>query len=684
MKKLINFILVFSFVFLLTIISVSAETIESSNVSNSTYIIGTHMFTRSTSEGYNGVLTTEHIMLAAKTIEGNSLNDMVIYYKNARGKWTNALTQREVSVPSTFEIDYTNMGVVAVATPSISFSNVSTEYGNKTVYLVIENAEKNAKFEIYGADAMDGEYKLIDTISETNYNMVVALGQNLHVKVRTVKELNNKTSYSEFSNIINLDNSFAEFTAKWWIGEYDNNSATNDYHVVLDGNAPGFEIYYSDSKDGEYLFYEKVLGSETYVNIPVGRTYYFKVRTINEFNNKVYTSEFTDAILRGSWLDLNVTYNIINEHGDRTYIIELEDWYDFDGIEVYKCEEECVLINDSEINQFKVNLLIGEEARYRIIAYKYVGNQKEYYYSYYSTLNNTLKSSFSSIDDRLGTTDNNYETQKYELKVEELGYADGIEVWRSISPDGEYELLDSVEGDTLIIEIPSTITYYYRVRLYKNYNDKIIYSQFDEPIKITNEFLPTVVFTEVKEQLEDGTIKYTISTDDLKGADGILIKYGYCPYEDSCTNLNTKRIYDSSYTFEVLRGYNYSVTVRTFKDGGYESREYETESIANIISYPEHQVTYSGKVDGYDIFNIEVTNLGYDDGIGVFSATDDNYENLTLIENLEGNVVTIKVDDSTDIQYYALKIYNKNGDEYVYGSLSGFSKDFLLSHIPLN
>jgi len=97
MKKLINFILVFSFVFLLTIISVSAETIESSNVSNSTYIIGTHMFTRSTSEGYNGVLTTEHIMLAAKTIEGNSLNDMVIYYKNARGKWTNALTQREVS-----------------------------------------------------------------------------------------------------------------------------------------------------------------------------------------------------------------------------------------------------------------------------------------------------------------------------------------------------------------------------------------------------------------------------------------------------------------------------------------------------------------------------------------------------------------------------------------------------------
>ena len=106
MKK-IKYI-VFSLILLLPVLSLSAQTIKKDDVPVGTYVIGTHMFTRevNTETGYEGKLTTELIMLASKTIEGNNLEDMVILYKNPRGKWINAMSAESVEVSDTFNIEY--------------------------------------------------------------------------------------------------------------------------------------------------------------------------------------------------------------------------------------------------------------------------------------------------------------------------------------------------------------------------------------------------------------------------------------------------------------------------------------------------------------------------------------------------------------------------------------------------
>ena len=98
---------------------VKAADIVKDDVPNSTYVIGTHMFTRDKNEetGYNGQLTTKNIMLAAKTIKGDTVNDMVIYYKNPRGKWTDPLTGSETQVPDKFEINYKNLALEDVKAP---------------------------------------------------------------------------------------------------------------------------------------------------------------------------------------------------------------------------------------------------------------------------------------------------------------------------------------------------------------------------------------------------------------------------------------------------------------------------------------------------------------------------------------------------------------------------------------
>ena len=88
---------------------VNALEVAKDDVDANTYIIGNSMFSRNPSQTYGGVLTTQHIMLAAKTIEGTDIADMVIYYKNARGVWVNAINNDEVTPPATFTIRNSDM-----------------------------------------------------------------------------------------------------------------------------------------------------------------------------------------------------------------------------------------------------------------------------------------------------------------------------------------------------------------------------------------------------------------------------------------------------------------------------------------------------------------------------------------------------------------------------------------------
>lgn len=94
-------------------LNVNAKEINTSDIEPRTYVIGTHEFSGNTT------LTTEHIMLASKTIEGNTLNDMKIYYKNPRGNWINGLTGESIEVPEKLNIEYIDT-IKFLQTPELS------------------------------------------------------------------------------------------------------------------------------------------------------------------------------------------------------------------------------------------------------------------------------------------------------------------------------------------------------------------------------------------------------------------------------------------------------------------------------------------------------------------------------------------------------------------------------------
>ena len=55
--------------------------IKPNDIENNTYIIGDYSFNRDATEHYHGVLTTNYIMLASRSIESDNPDDMIIYYK---------------------------------------------------------------------------------------------------------------------------------------------------------------------------------------------------------------------------------------------------------------------------------------------------------------------------------------------------------------------------------------------------------------------------------------------------------------------------------------------------------------------------------------------------------------------------------------------------------------------------
>ncbi|NLV90274.1 MAG: Ig-like domain-containing protein, partial [Tenericutes bacterium] len=106
MKKITITLTSFLFLFIIFgILNINALDRKPSDFDNITYIIGTHEFT------IDMPMTTERIMLAAKTIEGDSEKDMIILYKNVEGEWINTITKKILSpseLPTTFNIQYTN------------------------------------------------------------------------------------------------------------------------------------------------------------------------------------------------------------------------------------------------------------------------------------------------------------------------------------------------------------------------------------------------------------------------------------------------------------------------------------------------------------------------------------------------------------------------------------------------
>ena len=495
-KKLLYLLLLFGILFCIKI-NVNAKEISSSDISPRTYIIGAYEFTENTT------LTTRHIMLASKTIDGNTLNDMIIYYKNPRGKWINGLTGEIVEVSEKFNIEYVDL-VKFLTAPTLA-----NDYNDKTkANLSIlgagyygsseETLKEISGWELYEKTA-DGYTKITEG---TNYTYEVALtpGETKTFVARVYK-LNETLDrvYSDYSNEV-------EVTRE----KLQTPTLARDFHYTnLAKLAITADGYYGGNENTEEIsgweLYEKV--GENYNKIKEGTEYFY---TSNEFapgETKVYVSrvyyETTDGnrIYSDYSNEIEVTREklqtptLANDPSDLSgaHLSMIVEGYYASG------EEALTEITGWELYEKTENgyAVVTEGSKYSHNVSMEQGTTKTFIARVYYENENVTKT-YSEYSNEVVVT-----IEK--LQAPTLSY-DKITSTLTITSDGAYkdetelnkitgwELYEKGETDTLItsdkpytyeMNIPygETKTYYARIYITDVYNNKV-YSEYSNQLGV--------------------------------------------------------------------------------------------------------------------------------------------------------------------------------------------------------
>ncbi len=190
------------------------------SISSPIYVIGTHMFTRNSNENYSGQLTTQYIMLAAKTIHRNNLNDMVIYYKNPRGMWYDALTGKTIDISDDFKIEYVD--TVNITNSSIDINECTTSLSSDS--FVYDGMVKNPLVDVFYNEIM----------LEEGIDYYLSYENNINAGVATVIV----NGIGNFSNSKKINYNINPQLLKIPTSNYCNSLIYNGYSQKLTKDAP--------------------------------------------------------------------------------------------------------------------------------------------------------------------------------------------------------------------------------------------------------------------------------------------------------------------------------------------------------------------------------------------------------------------------------------------------------------
>ena len=652
-KKLLYLLLLFGILFCIKI-NVNAKEILSSDISPRTYIIGAYEFTENTT------LTTRHIMLASKTIDGNTLNDMIIYYKNPRGKWINGLTGETVEVSEKFNIEYVDL-IKFLTTPTLE--NILGDETSATLsitssgyYLDSNNLSKISGWELY-EKTTDGYSKITEG---TNYNYKVTLnpGETKTFLARVYK-LNETLDrvYSDYSNEV-------EVTRE----KLNTPTLANDYN---DKTKASLSIlgagYYGSSEEtlkeiSGWELYEKT--TDGYSKITEGTNYTYQMELVpgeaKTFVARVYKDkENGDRIYSEYSNELEVTREklqtptLANDPSDLSgahLSMAVEGYYasgedalkEITGWELYEKTENgyVTIANDSTYSH---NVSMDQGTTKTFIARVYYENENVT--KTYSEYSNEVVVTIEKIKVPTLTFSKNNDKMTLSI-IAEGTYKDETEQnkitgWELYEKGETNTLITSDKPYTYEMDIPygETKTYYARIYIVDVYNNKV-YSENSAELVI-NEKLPTPTLSN-DYSYTDGA-KLSILTEGYYGSD-----------VEKKNMISGWELYEKTESgYSILTegtNYTYELAMESGSSKTFVSRVYKNINGEKVYSDYSNEITIERILIGDANCDGEISGLDssiisrYVDNLSVDKISLKNAD-----VNLDGEVNEV---DSTIILYY--------------------------------
>lgn len=528
-KKLLYLLLLFGILFCIKI-NVNAKEILSSDISPRTYIIGAYEFTENTT------LTTRHIMLASKTIDGNTLNDMIIYYKNPRGKWINGLTGETVEVSEKFNIEYVDL-IKCLTTPTLE--NILGDETSATLsitssgyYLDSNNLSKISGWELY-EKTTDGYSKITEG---TNYNYKVTLNPGeTKTFVARVYKLNETLDrvYSDYSNEVEVTRE--KLNTPTLANDYNDKTKASlsilgaGYYGSSEETLKeisGWELYektengYSKITEGtNYTYQMELVPGET-------KTFVARVYKDKENGDRIYSEYSNELEVTREKLQTPTLANDPSDLSGAHLSMAVEGYYasgedalkEITGWELYEKTENgyVTIANDSTYSH---NVSMDQGTTKTFIARVYYENENVT--KTYSEYSNEVVVTIEKIKVPTLTFSKNNDKMTLSI-IAEGTYKDETEQnkitgWELYEKGETNTLVTSDKPYTYEMDIPygETKTYYARIYIVDVYNNKV-YSENSAELVI-NEKLPTPTLSN-DYSYTDGA-KLSILTEGYYGSD---------------------------------------------------------------------------------------------------------------------------------------------------------------------
>ena len=689
-KKLLYFLMLLGFAGLT---NVNAKEIAADDIEPRTYIIGSHEFTE------NSTLTTRHIMLASKTIDGNTLNDMVIYYKNPRGKWINGLTGEIVEVSEKFNIEYVDLVKFLTAPTLANDYNDKTKANLSILGAGYYGSSEETLKEISGWELYEKTTEGYTKITEgTNYTYEVALtpGETKTFVARVYK-LNETLDrvYSDYSNEVEVTRE--TLNTPTLANDYNDKTKANlsilgaGYYGSSEETLKeisGWELYekttngYSKITEGtNYTYQMELVPEET-------KTFVARVYKDKENGNRIYSDysnelEITREKLQTPTLARDFHYTNLAKlaiTAEGYYGSSEETLKEITGWELYeKVGENYNKIKEGTEYFYTSNEFAPGETKVYVSRVYYETTDGNRIYSDYS---NELEVTREKLQTPTLANDPSDLSGAHLSMAVEGYYASGEDALKEITGWELYEKTengyvtianDSTYSHNVSMDQGTTKTFIARV-YYENENVTKTYSEYSNEVVVTIEKIkvPTLTFSKNNDKMTlsiiaEGTYKDETEQNKITGWE---------LYEKGETN--TLITSDKPYTYEMDIPYGETKTyyARIYIVDVYNNKVYSENSAELVINEKLPTPTLSNDYSYTDGAKLSILTEGYYgsdvekknmiSGWELYEKTESGYSILT-----EGTNYTYELAmESGSSKTFVSRVYKNINGEKVYSDYS--------------